>query len=443
MLEELKIANFKLFDEQGVTIRPGKITILIGVNGTGKSSVLHALFLLKNSNGTTHLVTSGPGLNLGSFEDVVHLRETDRRIMMGLSVSYSDFAIAWPMNPPFPTTGRYNYDVEFSQDGTVSRNRGKIGDLDHELFGEWTPQNEFVRPKEWDFLGGSFKITFSASSLVSNPITVGGTTTAHSTYSVPIPPAPEKAEEINNKVNRLLTTVRQLLEVSDFISVVRGFTQKGYHVYEQLPTPAHMSGSGPDLQAGAIANLLLYDPDLANDIVKWLKMVLPDREIRGLRPRLQNGPTAAVELLTDRQRINLINEAFGLNQITVALAQIASIPAGAVIGIEEPEIHLHPRAQAALTGVFTEIAVKGQKQLILTTHSEHILMGFLSAVARGELSPDDLAVYEFRREGTASRVERLEVNSYGQIEGGLRGFMEVDLHELDDLVKARFRPAHR
>lgn len=114
-----------------------------------------------------------------------------------------------------------------------------------------------------------------------------------------------------------------------------------------------------------------------------------------------------------------------------------------MIGIEEPEIQLHPRAQAALCDVFVEVATQEQKQLILTTHSEHILMGLLTAVANGRLQPDDLAVYEFRREGDAARAERLEVNEYGQIAGGLKGFLEVDIDEIGELIEARFQKQRR
>jgi len=135
--------------------------------------------------------------------------------------------------------------------------------------------------------------------------------------------------------------------------------------------------------------------------------------------------------------VNLVNEAFGLNQLVAPLLWLGKVPRGATIGIEEPEIHLHPRAQAALCDVFVEVATHEGKQLILTTHSEHILMGLLTAVADGRLKPDDLAVYEFQREGNTARVERLEVNEYGQIAGGLKGFLETDLDEIGEFKNRR------
>jgi predicted ATPase len=144
-----------------------------------------------------------------------------------------------------------------------------------------------------------------------------------------------------------------------------------------------------------------------------------------------------------RGNINLFNEAFGLNQLIAPLLWLSKTPSDSTIAIEEPEVHLHPRAQAALCELFVEIATQEQKQLILTTHSEHILMALLTAVAKGQLKPADLAVYEFSRHGDTARAERLAVNQHGQIEGGLRGFLEVDMDEIGDLIKARFQHSQR
>jgi len=145
------------------------------------------------------------------------------------------------------------------------------------------------------------------------------------------------------------------------------------------------------------------------------------------------------EMKSGKTSVNLVNEAFGLNQLIAPLLWLSKTPDGAIVGIEEPEIHLHPRAQAALCDVFVDVATREDKQLMLTTHSEHILMGLLTAVADGRLKPEDLAVYEFQREGGVARAERLEVNGYGQIAGGLKGFLEADLDEIGALIEARFR----
>ena len=105
--------------------------------------------------------------------------------------------------------------------------------------------------------------------------------------------------------------------------------------------------------------------------------------------------------------------------------------------IEEPEIHLHPKAQADLASVLVEEAKSEGKQLVITTHSEHIAGRLLTLVAEGELTADELSIYSFEKDkqGVCSASE-IEVTDKGQVRGGLRGFFETDLDEMRRYVEA-------
>ena len=71
MLNELKISNFRLFDDE-VTLRFRPITILIGRNNAGKSSIIKFLLMLQQSlgPGSEYLVSQGPAVNLGKFSEL-------------------------------------------------------------------------------------------------------------------------------------------------------------------------------------------------------------------------------------------------------------------------------------------------------------------------------------------------------------------------------------
>lgn len=135
-------------------------------------------------------------------------------------------------------------------------------------------------------------------------------------------------------------------------------------------------------------------------------------------------------------RTNLVNEGFGANQLMVLLAQMVVAPEGSLLGIEEPEIHLHPRAQAMLAEIFAELATREGKQILLTTHNEHILIGLLTQVAEGKLKPEDLAVYYFDKEGPAAKATKLAVDEKGGLKGGLRGFFEADIEQAERRLQA-------
>ena len=71
-----------------------------------------------------------------------------------------------------------------------------------------------------------------------------------------------------------------------------------------------------------------------------------------------------------RSQSTSVSEGFGTNSLIMAPShELVSAERGATVMIEEPEIHLHPRAQAELAEVLTEVALEEDKQVIMTTHS--------------------------------------------------------------------------
>ena len=95
------------------------------------------------------------------------------------------------------------------------------------------------------------------------------------------------------------------------------------------------------------------------------------------------------------------------------LLQLVSAEKGATVMIEEPEIHLHPKAQAELAEVLTEVALEEDKQVIMTTHSEHITGRLLTLVAEGKLAPDDVAIYAFEKDTKGVCTAKDLENQYG------------------------------
>ena len=79
-----------------------------------------------------------------------------------------------------------------------------------------------------------------------------------------------------------------------------------------------------------------------------------------------------VKSVTPSGPVNIVSEGFGANSLIMLLLQLVSADKGATVMIEEPEIHLHPKAQAELASVLAEVALEEDKQVIMTTHSEHI-----------------------------------------------------------------------
>ncbi|VWM06457.1 AAA family ATPase [Burkholderia lata] len=114
------------------------------------------------------------------------------------------------------------------------------------------------------------------------------------------------------------------------------------------------------------------------------------------------------------QRVNLADTGFGYSQVLPILAQLWQITqkkhysaAPRYFVIEQPELHLHPRMQARLAEIFVNLAKldKSQKsklpkfRILIETHSEAIINQLGKAVETGNLSPDDVGIYLFEKNG--------------------------------------------
>ena len=178
---------------------------------------------------------------------------------------------------------------------------------------------------------------------------------------------------------------------------------------------------------------------LENKLSTWLRRVtgvgigadlITSSETHGI-------PRVHLRSLTPTGEVSIAIEGHGSNMAVLLLLELAVAARDAIVMIEEPEIHLHPKAQAELASVLAEEAKAESKQLIMTTHSEHILGRLLTLVAEKKLAMDELAIYAFEKDqkGVCTASE-IEVTEDGRVIGGLKDFFEADLAELDRYIRA-------
>ena len=92
--------------------------------------------------------------------------------------------------------------------------------------------------------------------------------------------------------------------------------------------------------------------------------------------------------------------------------------------IENPEVHLHPAGQA-LMGLFLADVARAGVQVVVETHSDHVLNGVRRAVKRGDLAPDEVAIHFFRaRSEGGAQVHSPTIDSAGNIDVWPAGFFD-------------------
>ncbi|WP_456369107.1 AAA family ATPase [Thermococcus sp.] len=134
--------------------------------------------------------------------------------------------------------------------------------------------------------------------------------------------------------------------------------------------------------------------------------------------------------------VNLADAGAGLAALFPIVVALAFYPKESTVFIEHPEMHLHPKLQYELAEFFLMVSERRNYQLIIETHSEHLLYGLLNAVAQKRLKPREFTVYSARKENGKSLFEKMTVHEDGSLEGNLSDFLEADVNAFLDWLKA-------
>lgn len=125
----------------------------------------------------------------------------------------------------------------------------------------------------------------------------------------------------------------------------------------------------------------------------------------------------------------------GVSFITEVIIACFATPKGGVVIVENPEIHLHPKAQADLIDFMAQIAKAGV-QIIIESHSDHLFNGIRRLISQNELALSDVAVYNFRQdENCLTHAERVEFSPQGGILSYIPGMFEQFDIDMDAILK--------
>ena len=132
----------------------------------------------------------------------------------------------------------------------------------------------------------------------------------------------------------------------------------------------------------------------------------------------------------------LTDVGFGVSQVLPALVLLYYVPEGSVVLMEQPEIHLHPAVQSKLADVILNVAEARSVQVVVESHSEHLMRRFQRRVAEGKSSSDDVRLYFVRADGRSARLSDLTLNKWGEIENWPDNFFGDEMGEIAAIAKA-------
>ena len=120
-------------------------------------------------------------------------------------------------------------------------------------------------------------------------------------------------------------------------------------------------------------------------------------------------------------------------------------PKGSIIIMEQPEIHLHPRAQAFLADVMIDVINSREDgedrnvQLIIETHSEHFLRRLQRRIAENKVSQDSVSAYFANITKTPAILKPLQIDMFGTIENWPDNFFGDEMNDITEQTKAAMK----
>ena len=424
MFSRLRLTNFKAWKDTGdVALRP--VTMLLGTNSSGKSSLIQSLLLLKQTvqspDRSIHLNLGGDETDdlhdFGSFESVLHQGARTRQF--GIAV---DFHNAGDLRVP---DGHFEARYGQTSTGAVVVQSLALG----------TGRRAFraVRRDR-----GTFSIYVDRES---QPRGKGRHLAPERSIALPADAVALLGTD-GQLAQDLSLSLRRALENISYLGPLRRKPERDYSWNKS--NPGEIGSDGHRAVDVLLASALLKGEEQAqviDGVSRWLaRMGLADRlEVR------QEGRSNRYALIVRRDGVvsNLHDVGIGISQVLPVLAVAHFAPRGSAILLEEPEIHLHPQAQAVLAELFVEISRQRGVQFIVETHSEHLFRRMQTLLAAEKATPEECAMYFVERESGAARMRALQVDRFGRVRNWPEGFFGDALGETREQARLMFERRRR
>ncbi|PKO21595.1 MAG: hypothetical protein CVU38_13920 [Chloroflexi bacterium HGW-Chloroflexi-1] len=446
MITAMHIRNFKSWADTG-EMRLAPITGLFGANSSGKTSILQFLLLLKQTvdikdrQRVLHLGDERSLINLGSFHNILHRHQLERSLDFELRWQPQGALLSGPLaRPALRETKAAIPADEISFSATIRAIRA--GELDVMQVERFT-----YRFRE-RVLGVAPGYRLVAEGYPNREV-------MEATSNLPAPDRfygfPREVDTRYGKTGDFedfSSEFERLFDRLYYLGPLREYPHRSYLWTGAVPGDVGARGEGaiPALIAARTRNGSMDSAvapvvrPVEQCVAEWLKRLglISDFTLQSVTPSAreyevkvrQTGESAEV-LITD--------VGFGVSQVLPVLVLCYYAPEGSILLLEQPEIHLHPAVQAGLADVFAEVVKERRIQIILESHSEHLLRRLQRRVAEEKLRPEQVALYFTTIGNGASRLERLQLDSFGNITNWPQDFFGDEMGELVAMSEAEMR----
>ena len=380
-MESLEIKNFKCFVDRSIPLN--KLTVFAGNNANGKSTAIQAILFLRRTIEHCSIWTDD------SNDTNYHLNKSNGLSVelngsYGLSLGTSSVVISFNADKQCIELGLKKYDLALTVDYDIPSE--DVLWLKPENVSNKLDDDFYLFKQEFYYLNAE-----RTGPRVNNDIEF---------YDFP-----------NTRYDGALCA--QLLGDSSF--------EYGFKVDELRKYP-----ETKNLRLGFQVN-------------KWLNYILPGNEVEGFfNTQLMSSQIRMTNNYSNGESVLATNIGFGLSYVLPIILTALIAKKDTMFIVENPEAHLHPSAQSRIGRFLTKMTATGIN-IIIETHSDHVLNGIQIGLAEKDLDPQEATINFFSR-GDGSyqpEVETIKINEKGELSKWPEGFFDQSQKDYSALLKLR------
>jgi predicted ATPase len=365
MLEQLELRHFKCFEKLDLPL--ANLTLLSGGNASGKSSVLQALVLLhqtiREHEWSIRLMLNGGSIKLGTVLDVVDKVHGRREFEIGLVQGSSSL--------------RWTFRGE-REDMSLATARVRVEGVDIE---DPSRLQHLLPPDRYASGAGVVRRLRDLTYITAERV------------------GPREVYALEDR------------QVSPVVG------PRGEHTLSVL-YQIRAESARKSLLIPAIS------PNGLNQIEARMNQFFPGCRLDVQLVPQANAVTLGIRTSDDTDFHRPVHVGFGLTQVLPIVVAAVSAGDQDILLIENPEVHLHPAGQAMMGEFLAEVASSGV-QVVLETHSDHVLNGIRRAVKNGTLRSENTVLHFFRpRGGPLDQVVSPMLDAAGNLDAWPEGFFD-------------------
>ena len=426
MITHIRMKNFKSWKDSG-EVKLAPLTGFFGTNSSGKSSLLQMLLLLKQTaehpdlNEVIFFGHDSSLVNLGNFREVIHGHKEDALLEFEIGGKLlSPVTITIP-----PHCGWNNNQVTFDNFNFNTAIRENFGGLSVESF------SYTVGPDPHQ------KITLKDGVIYYGDI---GAYNIHAAniYS----PAVSKSDE---NLGPLPLAFKDFFSYVYYLGPTRVDPQRHYSWSGTHPVHPGQWGNQAivALLSARVRNLkTLHETEavpIEQRISYWLQKMDLAHSFSLDWTEITGGTQYEVRLqkTSASPPVTLVDMGYGLGQFLPVLVLCYYAPEGSTLILEQPGIHLHPKVQSQLADMLIEVITERNLQVLIESHSEHLLNRLQRRIAEEKISFDKTALYFCRNDEGVSEIDRLEMDEFGNIANWPENFFGDEMGDLFAMTEAQ------